>query len=270
MVLFCFNPTGTGEKDAGFPFVSGYFDLAAGPRGTRGRDSHVPRLPPGARCPGVMARGTSPASTPRTAARPGARWRPRGRRTATSTAPSSPGSRSRRRACPAPRPAATARGTSAAASSPTAGECTCPAACQPGGERTGNPHQLTACRGAGRKPQTQAHFAEHTLIPQHQGIRRGFPVPLIGIHRNRLPFYTRTHTHRSICGFNYSFWLNMANRSHSRTRWHVVTGASSDTSENLQKTNHPPPRIIICLIFKYLYIQLHRLRRGKWPPWASG
>lgn len=82
-------------------------------------------------------------------------------------------------------------------------------------------------------------------------------MPLIGIHRNRLSFYTCTHTHKSICGFNYSFWLNMANRSHSRTRWHVVTGASSDTSENLQKIQSPPPLIIICLILKYMYIQLH-------------
>lgn len=170
MVWFCFNPTGTGVEDAGFSLMLGYFDLAAGRPGTWGRDSHVPPLPPGARCPGVMARATSPASTPRTAARPGVRWRPRGRRTATSTAPSSPGSRSRRRACPAPRPAATARGTSAAASSPTAGECTCPPACQRGGARTCEPtpaHSMPR-RGEGRskfRPILQStHLSHHISV----------------------------------------------------------------------------------------------------------
>lgn len=66
-------------------------------------------------------------------------------------------------------------------------------------------------------------------------------MPKTGIHRNRLSFYTCTHTRKSICGFNYSFWLNMANRSHSRTRWHVVRETSLDTSENLPKNQSPPP-----------------------------
>ena len=66
-------------------------------------------------------------------------------------------------------------------------------------------------------------------------------MPKTGTHRNRLSFYTRTHTHKSVCGFDYSFWLNMANRCHSRTRWHVVRGASLETSENLQKKPVTPP-----------------------------
>lgn len=91
-----------------------------------GRKACLLCLLSGAPFPGVTARATSQGSTPPTAAPPAAPWRPRGKRTGTSMAPSSPGSRSRRRACPVPLPDAMALGTSAAASSHTAGECTWP------------------------------------------------------------------------------------------------------------------------------------------------
>lgn len=205
MVLFCFNPTGTGEKDAGFSFVSGYFDLAAGPRGTRGRAVPRARLPPGAQCPGVMARATSPASTPRTAARPGARWRqeaegrlPHGSQFSWKSV------KTEGMSCPTPG-CGPARGTSAAASSPTAGGATPLRASL--GERTGNPHQLTACeaRGGSRRRARP----RHTLHPPASGHTERLPSAFDWDPQEQAAISHCTHT---LTGVSVGLIIRLAGR----------------------------------------------------------